>query len=87
MCIRDRYNLGPEGGSESSVTAAGAASKMDKDSASALTNAVAGLKDELRDHNKKIETLSDGVNRLVKGSVQKEIHKEIGKILNKALDS
>ena len=81
------YNLGPEGGSESSVIAAGAASKMDKDSASALTNAVAGLKDELRDHNKKIETLSDGVNKLVKGSVQKEIHKEIGKILNKALDS
>jgi len=83
------YNLGPDGGeSQSSASdAVGAVSKMDKDSVSALTGAVAGLKDELRDHNKKIETLSDGVNKLVKGSVQKEIHKEISKILNKALDS
>ena len=84
------YNLGPDGDSGSKVSAsdaAGAVSNMDKDSASALTSAVAGLKDELRDHNKKIETLSDGVNKLVKGSVQKEIHKEISKILNKALDS
>ena len=85
------YNLGPDSGESGSKVsasdAAGAVSKMDKDSASALTSAVAGLKDELRDHNKKIETLSDGVNKLVKGSVQKEIHKEISKILNKALDS
>ena len=84
------YNLGPDGDSGSKVSAseaASAVSNMDKDSASALTSAVAGLKDELRDHNKKIETLSDGVNKLVKGSVQKEIHKEISKILNKALDS
>ncbi|MBH51289.1 MAG: hypothetical protein CMG70_04905 [Candidatus Marinimicrobia bacterium] len=83
------YNLGPDGGESqaSASDAAGAVSKMDKDSVSALTGAVAGLKDELRDHNKKIETLSDGVNKLVKGSVQKEIHKEISKILNKALDS
>ena len=83
------YNLGPDGGESqaSASDAAGAVSKMDKDSVSALTGAVAGLKDELRDNNKKIETLSDGVNKLVKGSVQKEIHKEISKILNKALDS
>ena len=83
------YNLGPDGGDShaSASDAAGAVSKMDKDSVSALTGAVAGLKDELRDHNKKIETLSDGVNKLVKGGVQKEIHKEISKILNKALDS
>ena len=84
------YNLGPDGGGDSQVNASDAASavsSMDKDSAHALTTAVAGLKDELRDHNKKIETLSDGVNKLVKGSVQKEIHKEISKILNKALDN
>ena len=83
------YNLGPDGGGESQASAsaaAGAVSKMDKDSVSALTGAVAGLKDELRDHNKKIETRSDGVNKLVKGSVQKEIHTEISYILNKALD-
>ena len=79
------YNGGDSHASASD--AAGAVSNMDKDSVSALTGAVAGLKDELRDHNKKIETLSDGVNKLVKGSVQKEIHKEISKILNKALDS
>ena len=84
------YNLGPDGdggGSQVSASAAaGEISKMDKDSVSALTGAVAGLKEELRDHNKKIETLSDGVNKLVKGSVKKEIHKEISNILNKALD-
>ena len=85
-----RQNLGPDEDSGSKVSAseaASAVSNMDKDSASALTSAVAALKDELRDHNKKIETLSDGVNKLVNGSVQKEIHKEISKILNKALDS
>ena len=85
------YNLGPDGGGESYSTsasaAAGAVSTMDKESVSALTGAGAGLKDELRDHNKKIEALSDGVNKLVKGSIQKEIHKEISKILNKALDT
>ena len=84
------YNLGPEsgGGSQANTSdAASAVSRMDQESVNALTSAVAGLKDELRDHNNKIENLSDGVNKLVKGSVQKEIHKEISKILNKALDN
>ena len=88
MYAQSIYNLGPDGGGESQASAsaaAGAVSKMDKDSVSALT-AVAGLKDELRDHNKKIETLSDGVNKLVKGSVQKKSTKRLAIFLNKALD-
>ena len=58
---------------------------MDKDAVASLASAVNGLKTELKGHNERMEALSSGVTRLVKGSVQKEIHSEVSRILTKAI--
>ena len=81
------YSLGPsEGGSEKSGSeVAATVSSMDKGTASSLASAIDGLKDELRGHNDRMEKLSLGVNRMVKGTVQKEIQKEVSRILTKAI--
>ena len=42
-------------------------------------------KTELKGHNERMEALSSGVTRLVKGTVQKEIHSEVSRILTKAI--
>ena len=89
MCIRDRsiYSLGPSGGGseKSGSEVAATVSNMDKGAASSLAGAIDGLKDELRGYNDRMEKLSLGVNRMVKGTVQKEIQKEVNRILTKAI--
>ena len=65
--------------------AAKAVSNMDKDAVASLASAVNGLKTELKGHNERMEALSSGVTRLVKGTVQKEIHSEVSRILTKAI--
>ena len=62
-----------------------AVSNMDNDAVASLANAVNGLKTELKGHNERMEALSSGVTKLVKGSVQKEIHNEVSRILTKAI--
>ena len=81
------YNLGPDDGhgSASSGEAAKAVSNMDKDAVASMASAVNGLKAELKGHNERMEALSSGVTRLVKGTVQKEIHNEVSRILTKAI--
>jgi len=81
------YNLGPDDGhgSASGGEAAKAVSNMDKDAVASLASAVNGLKAELKGHNERMEALSSGVTRLVKGTVQKEIHNEVSRILTKAI--
>ena len=81
------YNLGPDDGhgSASGGEAAKAVSNMDKDAVASLASAVNGLKTELKGHNERMEALSSGVTRLVKGTVQKEIHNEVSRILTKAI--
>ena len=81
------YNLGPDDGhgSASGGEAAKAVSNMDQDAVASLASAVNGLKTELKGHNERMEALSSGVTRLVKGTVQKEIHSEVSRILTKAI--
>ena len=81
------YNLGPDDGhgSASGGEAAKAVSNMDQDAVASLASAVNGLKTELKGHNERMEALSSGVTRLVKGTVQKEIHNEVSRILTKAI--
>lgn len=81
------YSLGPSGGGseKSGSEVAATVSNMDKGAASSLASAIDGLKDELRGHNDRMEKLSLGVNRMVKGTVQKEIQKEVNRILTKAI--
>ena len=81
------YSLGPSGGGseKSGSEVATTVSNMDKGAASSLASAIDGLKDELRGHNDRMEKLSLGVNRMVKGTVQKEIQKEVNRILTKAI--
>lgn len=81
------YNLGPDDGhgSASGGETAKAVSNMDKDAVASLASAVNGLKAELKGHNERMEALSSGVTRLVKGTVQKEIHNEVSRILTKAI--
>jgi len=81
------YNLGPDDGhgSASGGETAKAVSNMDKDAVASLASAVNGLKTELKGHNERMEALSSGVTRLVKGTVQKEIHNEVSRILTKAI--
>ena len=81
------YSLGPSGGGseKSGSEVAATVSNMDKGAASSLADAIDGLKDELRGHNDRMEKLSLGVNRMVKGTVQKEIQKEVNRILTKAI--
>ena len=81
------YSLGPSGGGseKSGSEVAATVSNMDKGAASSLASAIDGLKDELRGHNDRMEKLSLGVNRMVKGNVQKEIQKEVNRILTKAI--
>ena len=81
------YNLGSDDGHEgvSGGEAAKAVSNMDKDAVASLASAVNGLKTELKGHNERMEALSSGVTRLVKGTVQKEIHNEVSRILTKAI--
>lgn len=81
------YSLGPSGGGseKSGSEVAATVSNMDKGAASTLAGAIDDLKDELRGHNDRMEKLSLGVNRMVKGTVQKEIQKEVNRILTKAI--
>ena len=81
------YNLGEDDGhgQASGGDAAKAVSNMDKDAVASLASAVNGLKTELKGHNERMEALSSGVTRLVKGTVQKEIHSEVSRILTKAI--
>ena len=81
------YNLGPDDGhgSASGGEAVKAVSNMDQDAVASLASAVNGLKTELKGHNERMEALSSGVTRLVKGTVQKEIHNEVSRILTKAI--
>ena len=81
------YSLGPSGGGseQSASEVAATVSNMDKGAASSLAGAIDSLKDELRGHNDRMEKLSLGVNRMVKGTVQKEIQKEVNRILTKAI--
>ncbi|MEC7822037.1 MAG: hypothetical protein VX932_05165 [Candidatus Neomarinimicrobiota bacterium] len=81
------YNLGEDDGHSqaSGGDAAKAVSNMDKDAVASLASAVNGLKTELKGHNERMEALSSGVTRLVKGTVQKEIHSEVSRILTKAI--
>ena len=81
------YSLGPSGGGseKSGSEVAATVSNMDKGAASTLAGAIDGLKDELRGHNDRMEKLNLGVNRMVKGTVQKEIQKEVNRILTKAI--
>ena len=81
------YNLGPDDGhgSASGGETAKAVSNMDKDAVASLASAINGLKAELKGHNERMEALSSGVTRLVKGTVQKEIHNEVSRILTKAI--
>ena len=81
------YSLGPSGGGseKSGSEVAATVSNMDKGAASSLAGAIDSLKDELRGHNDRMEKLSLGVNRMVKGTVQKEIQKEVNRILTKAI--
>tara|TARA_B100000579_G_C22133315_1_gene533023 strand:+ start:42 stop:494 length:453 start_codon:yes stop_codon:yes gene_type:complete len=81
------YSLGPSGGEseKSGSEVAATVSSMDKGAASSLASAIDGLKEELRGHNDRMEKLSLGVNRMVKGTVQKEIQKEVSRILTKAI--
>ena len=81
------YNLGEDDGQSqaSGGDAAKAVSNMDKDAVASLASAVNGLKTELKGHNERMEALSSGVTRLVKGTVQKEIHSEVSRILTKAI--
>ena len=81
------YSLGPSGGGseKSGSEVAATVSSMDKGAASSLASAIDGLKEELRGHNDRMEKLSLGVNRMVKGTVQKEIQKEVNRILTKAI--
>ena len=81
------YSLGPSGGGseKSGSEVAATVSNMDKGAASTLAGAIDSLKDELRGHNDRMEKLSLGVNRMVKGTVQKEIQKEVNRILTKAI--
>ena len=79
--------MGSDDGHEgaSGGEAAKAVSNMDKDAVASLASAVNGLKTELKGHNERMEALSSGVTRLVKGTVQKEIHNEVSRILTKAI--
>ena len=81
------YSLGPSGGGseKSGSEVAATVSNMDKGAANLLAGAIDGLKDEIRGHNDRMEKLSLGVNRMVKGTVQKEIQKEVNRILTKAI--
>ena len=81
------YSLGPSGGGseKSGSEVVATVSNMDKGAASSLASAIDGLKEELRGYNDRMEKLSLGVNRMVKGTVQKEIQKEVNRILTKAI--
>ena len=81
------YRLGPDDTPRQSSGGeiAQAVSNMDNDAVASLANAVIGLKTELKGHNERMEALSSGVTKLVKGSVQKEIHNEVSRILTKAI--
>ena len=81
------YSLGPSGGGseKSGSEVAATVSSMDKGAASSLASSIDGLKEEIRGHNDRMEKLSLGVNRMVKGTVQKEIQKEVSRILTKAI--
>lgn len=82
------YSLGPESSENESSTsgAISAVVNMDKEAVASLANSINSLKEELKGHNERMESLSEGVNNLVKGSVKKEIHKEVINILTKAID-